>query len=292
MDFKHADTINSIKSCPPGTPFRESVWVLPENDVPYPYSLSSTGITLRDRSYRIISPGRKYYVLEYIVAGRGHLFVEDMHLQPTAGDVYLLPPNIPHEYYTVANDPWEKIWFNISGELIDSLVQCYRLTGVVYLTQTNLEKLFREGLEKVRFFTPESYADLAGIITRIMGNMHQLRGINSSEISEVAIRMKNFLDSQLQQPFSLDDLCKISGKSPAQTLRIFKQSFRTTPGAYCRLRRFQLAASYLENTSSNVRYIAELLGFANEFHFSQWFKKQSGKSPMLYRKDFLGKTAE
>ena len=95
---------------PPPTPFRESVWVLPNPDVPQPYYLSSSGITLRDRNYRIVSSGRQYYVLEYIIAGRGHLFVDDQHFQPSAGDVYLLPPDMPQEYYTLANDPWEKIW--------------------------------------------------------------------------------------------------------------------------------------------------------------------------------------
>ncbi len=282
MDSKK---IISAAAVPPPTPFRESVWVLPNPDVPQPYYLSSTGITLRDRNYRIVSSGRKYYVLEYIIAGRGHLFVDDQHFQPSAGDVYLLPPDMPQEYYTVANDPWEKIWFNINGELIDSLIQCYRLPGVIYLQQTNLEALFREGMDAVRYFTPASHAVLAGVITRIFAAMHQLRGDESSGVSELGMRMKNYLDSNLQKPFSLAELCTISGKSATQTLRIFKYDHHITPGNYWQKRRLQIAISYLENTSSSIRHIAETLGFANEFHFSQWFKKQCGKAPSIYRKD-------
>ena len=135
------DTASLIpRSTPPTTPFHESVWILPKPDWPEPFTLDSTGITRRDPDYRIRRPeGGKYFVLECILAGRGHLFIENRHFQPAAGDVYLLPPNVPHEYYTVPADPWEKIWFNVYGELIERLIECYRLTGTIYLPQAGLE---------------------------------------------------------------------------------------------------------------------------------------------------------
>lgn len=279
---KTVKTFSGINQ-PPPTPFEESVWVLPKTDLDYPLQLSSTGITRRDRNYRIVSGGRTYYVLEYIVRGRGHLFIDNHHFQPAAGDFYLLPPNMPHEYYTVPGDPWEKIWFNVSGSLIEALLDVYQLSGVIYLQNVPLESLFRKGMDEVRFYKNNSHAVLAGLLTEIISTVRHLHGDAGRKLSEEARQMKNHIDQHWQQPFSLEELCRISGKSATQTLRIFKRDWNITPGAYYHQRRFAMAASYLTNTNNTVRDIAMLLGFANEFHFSQWFKKQSGISPKFYR---------
>ncbi len=272
---------------PPQTPYRESVWILPESDIPSPLRLDSTGTTRRDPTYRISRPdGAHYYVLEYIVAGQGHLYIAGEHFQPESGDVYLLPPGVPHEYYTRADDPWEKIWFNITGELIDRLVECYKLSGVVYLKHTGLHNAFRDGMEAVRRCQRGVELELALGIHRIMGELHRQRGNADKARSPVAVTLKEYLDRHWNEPFSLAALSAEIGKSPAQTLRIFKNEFQTTPGVYHTRRKLAFATEYLRNTSYSVRVIAGWLGFANEFHFSNWFKLQSGYAPKLYREAF------
>ncbi len=279
------DTASLIpRSAPPATPFHESVWILPKPDWPEPFTLDSTGITRRDPDYRIRRPeGGRYFVLECILVGRGHLFIENRHFQPAAGDVYLLPPDVPHEYYTVPADPWEKIWFNVYGELIERLIECYRLTGTIYLPRAGLEQEFRSGMELVRRGGANAHAELAAILTGILATMHRQRGDNRANRSPDGVRLKNYLDNHWREPFSLMHLSREISKSPAQTLRIFRIAWETTPGAYYQKRRFEIAARYLENTGNSVRAIADLLGFANEFHFSAWFKKQGGLAPKHYR---------
>lgn len=276
----------NVPRIPPPTPFRESVWILPFSEPQEPLVLDSTGITLRDPDYRIVRPPGNcahYFVLECILAGRGHLFCENRHLQPGPGDVYLLPPDLPNEYYTVASDPWEKIWFNISGEFVNALVECYRLTGLVYLPHAGLEREFREGMEIVRTARDDAYSALAARLTAIFSRMHRLRGDRRNRRSPEGIRLKEHLDDHWREPFSLTELSRVIGKSPTQTMRIFRADYGITPGAYFRQRRYRIALRYLENTRNSIRSIADLLGFANEFHFSAWFKKQNGASPKLHR---------
>ena len=288
QQFMSNPPVSQQTNRPPPTPFKESVWVLPQTKMHWPVELSSTGITRRDRNYRINSEGRDYYVLEYIIAGKGHLFIDNHHYRPAAGDVYLLPPHLPHTYYSTASDPWEKIWFNVSGDLIDSLVECFGLTGVIYQQRTGLENLFRRGMDVVRCFDQNSYSSLAAIITHILAELRQQRGTMNLNLSPEAVQMKKYLDTHWRGKFNQEALCELTGKSVAQTLRIFKREYGITPGAYRQKRRYSMALSYLENTRSSVRDIAMTLGFANEFHFSQWFKKQNSLSPEFYRKKFFG----
>lgn len=278
------DQTKYIPRTPPYTPFQESVWILPATDVPEPFVLSSTGITRRDPRYHISRPkGAWYFVLECILAGRGHLFGDNRHIQPGPGDVYLLPPDLPNEYYTIASDPWEKIWFNISGDLIHALVDSYQLTGLIYLPKAGLEKEFRSGLEIVRSARGDAHTALAAQFTAIFSRMHHLHGHQQSGCSAEGILLKDYLDGHWREPFSLAELSRHIGKSPSQTLRIFYADYGITPGVYYQKRRFQMAIRYLEDTRSPIRTIANLLNFANEFHFSAWFKKQSGLSPKFYR---------
>lgn len=277
---------DQYSSSPLETPFRENVWVLSESDASDLFYLSSTGITRKDPKYRIQRPqGAHYYVLEYIISGQGHLFIAGEHFQPQTGDVYLLPPEVPHEYYNRSSDPWEKIWFNVSGKLLDNLVDCYKLTGAVVLSAPHLRSCFEEALQTVRQARQNCVLELSIYLHRILGGMHNLRHqqLNNPE-SPLAAQLKEHLDNHWNRPFSLEDLSKLINKSPAQTLRIFKKAFNTTPGKYHAQRKLAFATQYLSNTSYDIRIIANLLGFANEFHFSNWFKLQTKLSPMHYRK--------
>ncbi|MBQ6474243.1 MAG: helix-turn-helix transcriptional regulator [Victivallales bacterium] len=271
----------------PPTMFRESLWILPPHlQYDLPFSLYSTGITLRDPNYHITrSIGAPYYVLECILDGEGFLNVAGHGFRPKAGDVYLLPKEIPNEYYTSKKAPWEKIWFNISGPLIDSLIACYHLDGIVYVQNTNMQPLFRQGMELIAQCSPDTPVEFATHLTRIFATLASLRRRTAeNSFSRLPARqMKNWLDEHWRVPYSLPKLSAACGKSPAQTMRIFKAAWRCTPKEYHTRIRFSTAERYLENTNEQIKVIADWLGFANEFQFSAWFKKQAGVSPMHFR---------
>lgn len=271
----------------PETPFREKLWILPPHlQHSLPFSLDSTGITLRDPNYHITRrEGAPYYVLECILDGEGFLNVAGHGFRPRTGDVYLLPKDIPNEYYTDRQAPWEKIWFNISGPLVDSLVACYHLDGVVYVRNTNMQPLFRQGMELICRSHSDAPVEFATQLTRIFATLASLR--HSTEENTLSLlparQMKAWLDDHWRASYSLPKLSAACGKSPAQTMRIFKAAWHCTPKVYHTKIRLSAAERYLEHTNEQIKNIADLLGFANEFQFSAWFKKQVGVSPMHFR---------
>ena len=272
----------------PDTPFRENIWILPPHlQHGLPYLLYSTGITARDPSYHIVRDvGASYYVLECILDGEGTLIAAGQTLHPKAGDVYLLPKGVPNEYYTDKRHPWEKIWFNISGPLIDALVSCYHLEGLVYLRDCNMQGLFRRGMELVCHCAPDVQVEFATQMTRIFATLATLRGDieEKGPAALLAQQMKTWLEEHWRHPYSLAGLSRACGKSPAQTMRLFSQAFHCTPKTYHTNNRLNAAQRYLEETGEQIKAIADWLGFANEFQFSAWFKKLTGTSPTQFRK--------
>ena len=272
---------------PPGTPFHENLWILPPHmQEQLPFLLCSTGITLRDPAYRIRRVvGARYYVLECILAGEGHLIVAGHHVRPAAGDVYLLPAGVPNEYYTDRRNPWEKIWFNLEGEFIDALVACYHLDGVVFLKGANLQELFRRGMDMIRECRPEIPVEFPSHLTRIFATLAVLRAKSPPDTPamQLAQELRDYLDEHWREPYSLARLAVSVAKSPAQVMRVFTRAWHCTPKTYHTRLRFDAASRYLQDTDEQIRLIADWLGFANEFQFSAWFKKHARLSPRAFR---------
>ncbi len=272
---------------PPGTPFRENLWILPPHvQEQLPFTLCSAGITLRDPAYRIHRrEGAHYYVLECILAGEGRLDVAGHHVRPRAGDVYLLPAEIPNQYSTDRANPWEKIWFNIQGEFVDALVACYHLDGVIYLPGANLQEMFRQGLALVRDCPPGTPVEFAAQLTRIFAAIAGIRAKSPPDTPamQLAQELRDYLDTHWRRPYSLAALAEGAAKSPAQVMRVFTAAWKCTPKAYHTRLRLDAASRYLANTDEQIRIIADWLGFANEFQFSAWFRKHTSLAPRHYR---------
>ena len=112
----------------------------PAADPRSPFRLHLAGSSYCDESYRIDKQKRDFYfVFEYIERGRGRLMINDMEYAPEAGDVYIVPNSGRCSYWSSADDPWVKHWFNVSGPLVAELLpagQFERLQDVISVERT------------------------------------------------------------------------------------------------------------------------------------------------------------
>ncbi len=98
------------------------------------------------------------------------------------------------------------------------------------------------------------------------------------------LKLKEFLDRNWRRQITLEELAAVIGRSRSQTIRIFQRDWNTSPCQYIQQQRLELAKQYLENTDLKVSMIAEIVGFRDEFYFSNWFKSKTGVSPFSYKK--------
>lgn len=270
-------------------PWNETVYLCPLPPPESPLRLKLAGITHPDPDYRIARREMPdMYVLEYVLRGKGHLSCGGEYYTLTAGDVYFLQPGMAHEYYSDPVEPWEKVWFNISGKLVDSLCEAYRLHGLVYFRNCLLEKEFMEALKLVRHGGNTLALAFDLQIHRILAKLREWQDRHPEMLrSADGIRLKEFLDLHWhEEDLSVEALARAIRKSPAQVRRIFRRDWQMTPHRYlCRQRLFY-ACQYLENTSCPIKELAGKLGFRDEFYFSNWFRKEKGIAPREYRKQF------
>ena len=265
--------------------YREKMWFADSSEIGDAYSIGSVGITCRDPSYHIVRlSGVDFYVFEYVLAGHGTLKIENQLFKPEPGDVWLMHPETAIEYWSDPADPWEKLWFNVSGPLVRSLVESYQLRNSVLFRQCPLEEEFREAVAIIaehRRGAGEAFAlqmhKIIALMSRHQRNMTFERG------RKLAVLLRDHLHAHWQENPSLKQLGELIDRTPEQTLRLFKKEFGTTPMRYLAGLRLHFARQYLLNTDYTLRTIAEETGFRDEYYFAAWFKHQTGIAPGRFR---------
>ncbi|EFE97762.1 helix-turn-helix domain-containing protein [Serratia odorifera] len=105
--------------------------------------------------------------------------------------------------------------------------------------------------------------------------MHQLDVIN---------QLLAWIEQNLDQPLTLDDIAARSGYSKWHLQRMFKQQTGHVLGTYARRRRLTAAARELRLMRTSVAIVADKYQFDSQQTFTRGFKKQFGLPPAAYRR--------
>jgi len=90
-------------------------------------NIQMCGITYPDRNYEICRKNSDVACIEYIEKGMGAVEIDGQIFYPEEGDSYFLQVGSNHRYFSDRNNPWQKVFINVSGGLLDSLIEGYGL---------------------------------------------------------------------------------------------------------------------------------------------------------------------
>ncbi len=253
-----------------------------------PFAIESIGITYANANYHHYRPkSLNVTVFEYVISGSGHVKTSSGEFSPVAGDSYLLYAGEEHEYYSNQDDPWTKIWVNITGILPKEILNAYGFCGSTLFPQLNISNF----LDRIHNIANQNEKDLQYIndscfitFIKLCQFLRQYSLANkNSKIPDNINNLKNYIDSHLNEKISLEKCGKIAGLSVSQTIRCFSKFFGMAPYEYISQQRLETAKVLLTSSQLPVYEIASQLGFSDQYYFSKYFKKKIGKSPENYR---------
>lgn len=263
---------------------REEFVKVPLFDSSLPFKIDLAGISYCDGTYKVCRQKAEEGCIEYIISGSGTVKTRGKVFYAAKGDSYFLKPDDDHEYYSSADDPWVKIWINISGTLVHALTDCYSLNDHTVFhcnSQPYIAKIHQELQNKT--LSPND------IISKCSLYFHELiqflaSSIESSSVASPEAKiLKDFIDTNIYSVITVEELSRLIFKSPSQTIRLFKKYYNTTPYEYHMNNRLKTAATLLRNTNFSVKEIAYKLNFCDEHYFSTLFKNKTGKKPTELR---------
>lgn len=103
-------------------------------------------------------------------------------------------------------------------------------------------------------------------------------GLSSLKLQHV----KDYINEHLHEDLKLIELAALAQVSPYYFLRLFKQSVGLTPHQYILQRRIEKAKFLLQHSELGVAEIASRVGFCDQSHLTQYFKRIVGITPKQF----------
>ena len=251
-----------------------------------PFYIEMAGITYPDPNYHITRKKSYIHCFEYVIRGSGIVTVDGVTNYPSGGDLYVLPKGADHDYRSAPEDPFEKIWFNISGTLCDELIHVYGITGTLIVNGIDAFPFFREFLdicENKELALNEIHSRCALVFHKLIIKIHDSIIPDSEHSSKrAASEIKSYIDRNIYERLNIESLSKHVNISSSQVNRVFKKAYGITPYDYILTRKIETAKLLLKNSSLTVKEIAYRLNFADEHYFSNIFLQKTGVRPKKY----------
>ena len=96
-------------------------------------------------------------------------------------------------------------------------------------------------------------------------------------------RMKTYIKENLSEKLTIELLAELIHLSPFHFARMFKESFGDSPANFIIRQRITLSKDLLRS-NLDLCDIASECGFSHQSHFNNYFKKNVGVTPAVYRK--------
>lgn len=206
------------------------------------FSPTMTGITYPDPAYEILVYRRPLCVFEYVLSGRGHIERNGSILTVNAGDAYILTAGTYHHYYSDKVDPWTKIWFNVSGSLVQHLLSDYGLDGVTLIPRFHNKTPLTRILDAFTADPVHSADKLAVLLHQYIQELADFLA-NKVPINPTALAIRNYIDMHLTESLSLDHLADTVSLSRSRLIHLFQEVYHVAPYQYYLSQKCKLAQS-------------------------------------------------
>ncbi|MEO6286078.1 MAG: helix-turn-helix domain-containing protein [Dyadobacter sp.] len=249
--------------------------------------------------------------LIHIEQGSGTQFVGDNIQNFQSGDLLLIGPNLPHywrcdeKYFQRESKLYAQatvVHFSedIFGKAFLELPENKAISELLFKAKLGM-KLSGEGTEKVKELLRNLLNQTSGnpVISllqiletlaqcsevKLLSNtqyQHEYDQYDTDRINQIY----QYSISHFQKKISIEEISEVANISPHSFCRYFKSRSRKTYSQFLLELRIGHACKLLSETKLPVAQICFESGFNNFANFNKYFKVHTGKSPLLYQKEF------
>ena len=259
-------------------PTEKAVAIKPKNECPFIYAV--IGVSAPNRNYYMIRKVAEVNVFEYVLSGKGEVFVDGKWQEVEAGDSYVLFAGRPHRYKSSANDPYEKVWINYVADYLPAMFESYKVKEGVY-KNVDLRPQFEQLKKSILHEYGKDCYEIAECVNKIVEKLSQASDVNMKLEHNV---IREVINNSVYKKVDLDDIAADLHVSKSNVIRVFKKQFGVTPYEYLLGRKIEAAKHLLKNTNMSIREVSEKICMSDEHYFSTLFLKRVGMRPREYRK--------
>jgi AraC family transcriptional regulator len=123
-----------------------------------------------------------------------------------------------------------------------------------------------------------------GIVLEMLVDLTRRATGGTSRPPRWLLRAQEVLHARFAEPIRTVEVASAVGVHPAHLARGFRTHFRLSMGSYVRRLRLDWAALELVRSDDSLATVALAAGFADQSHFTRFFKRHTGQTPNAYRR--------
>lgn len=231
-----------------------------------------------------------FYKITIVTGGSGFFEVNGKLLSISAGDVFVLFPQVRHHYFANPQNPWELKWVCFNGLICPQLIEQLGVSPqnpVIYAFSTErMEELMNriiDAMEKHTNLNLEAVGYLHLLLYEMVyANHHTLREKRYNR-KEIIHKVIAFVSLNYPNIIDVERICQHVNYSRSYVSHLFKKEMGISLADYVTQVRIENAQRMLLETDSTIQEIASSVGYQNGSYFAKQFKLTTGVTPRMYR---------
>lgn len=242
----------------------------------------------------------EYYVIGFVEGGKRHLWCKGKEYDVSEGDLLLFNPRDNHYCGPINGEILDYRAVNINPEVMERTVG--EITGkpyMPYFTETvvyksDITQSVRDLYLAILEHAPklEKEETLFFLIEQIL--REYASDFESAYILQPNPRIKTlctYIEEHYAENLTLDDLLAMTDFGKSYLLRSFTKQTGVSPYRYLQTIRLDKARKFLEQGIAPID-AAGMAGFADQSHFTHFFKEFIGLTPKQYQRIFQNNTEQ
>lgn len=232
------------------------------------------------------------YVLHYILEGKGEYRINNHVYSLSAGQGFLMNPNIMSSYKADHTTPWKYLWIGFDGSYAKKLLSQIGLSSRTLTFSANCGDKLLEVINRMLECDADGISYHLYLQTQLYVFFYHLSQVLSVESNKLHsgqqnyyIRMaEEFVEKYYAQNIHVQDIADYVGICRSHLTTLFQDNLQMSPSEYITHFRLTRAHEQLAISNFSIGKIAEICGYQDSLVFSRAFKKMTGMTPTQYRR--------
>lgn len=247
---------------------------------------------------------RPAYLLHYILSGKGIYQVGEKTWHLSAGDGFLIEPEVLTFYQADAQEPWTYIWISFDGAgarmLLGNLGLCGDQLTFHCERRAELKQVVLTMLKNNVFSLSNDYLIQSQLYLFFAILLRDIEVEDGKKLARpagprlsndyVRIALDYIRNNFSRTEVKVTDIAAYAGVNRSYLYSIFKKELGMSPQEYLTAFRLSRAEELLNNTSIPIESIAFSCGYADPVVFGKAFKRYKGLTPLQQRKNWHART--
>ena len=254
------------------------------------------------KDYSIEMHNHNFYEVNVIMSGTGTHCIEHGSYTVSAGDVFVIPPNVAHAYintkklevyHILLQKKFIEQYFEEASK-VNGFLQLIEIEPLLRSNSSEAFFLHLNQYELRQFKNEKDFIDKDGAFSwqdctqmkyhailkvlywfsSLLIKQNQLQKEKSTAKYEIAImNALEYIHTNYSEKITIETLCRLTFLSRSTFLRYFKETCGVSPTEYLNRFRCEKSIELLEKTNHSKTEIAHLCGFYDLSHMERMLKK-------------------